>query len=188
MSNEMTIENYDIKKAAIKEYLTLSEKRYLILKGMETIFENTDGIFVCDGFMKDEFLTMVLIGTYFGCTFTKLEKGNDVISLFQESDYDLIHQKNLLGLIERTKHQKNSMGQPTELSFKVRRATEDFALFTKLFNTAINNELSVRNNLIDRLVDTMTKDLSPEQIKSAQADLLTLNKQLENNKVQEMSD
>lgn len=169
--DNMTISNFDIKKANITEYLTLPQKRYLITKGMDSVLENVGGIFVCDGFAKDIFLTMVLLGTYFGCGLTKYEVGEDVVTAFNEEDYEVIHEKDLLGLIERTKHQKDkASGNSTDLARRVRRATDDFALFTKFFNTAVSNELLIRNDFAERLAERIALDLTPENWQKAIAE------------------
>ena len=177
----MTIHNFDIKKARITEYLTLSQKRYLVSKGVESVLDTIDGIFICDGFSKDVFLTMILFGTYFGCDLTEHRVEAETITTFNEEEYEIIHEKDLVGVIERTKHCKDSENDNvTDLARRVRRALDDFALFTKLFNTAVNNELIVRNDIADRLAEKIALQLSPETWQQALAELQKSSEAMQN--------
>ena len=162
---------YKIEEEKILDYLPLSQKRFWILKGIERILDDSNGIFTIDPLAQELFLYLVLFGVYFGCKLTEAEDSEGKpITMFGEADYDYIKEHELFRRYKEIENQKDESGFPTELAKKMRRAFSDYSLFVKLLITSLNNELTIRNDLAERIVNRMIADLSPESMEKAQTE------------------
>ncbi len=158
----MTIKDFDINKAKILEYMFIANKQFWVDEGVKNIIKIQNGIAFIDPYAKEIFLTMILTGLYFGCKHTENVVEGKTTTTFTESDYDSVHSEGILHKIEHSRHFKDKDGRLTGLAKSVRKAMDDFALFTKMLNVVLSNELSVRNNFADRLADCIANDLDPE--------------------------